>query len=181
MTQFATALPILLAVATQTAAQAAPADPQFEVASVKPANPGPRGVWTDSPIRIRMMNMSLKELVAFAFDLKDYQLAGLAWIDSERFDIFAKTPSEVADLQEAERWRQKLAMIRSLLADRFKLAVHRESKDLPVYALVIAKNGAKIQEIGPDSGYYVKGDIHRGHIAAQRMPMSQLVDILKFW
>jgi uncharacterized protein (TIGR03435 family) len=174
----ATILGILLTIGP-CFAQTPAADPRFEVASVKPAKPGPEGVWTDgSPIRIRMMNMSLKELIGYAYSLKDYQIFGPAWIDSENFDVFAKAPDDAAASPQKQQRRQMRAMTQSLLAERFKLVVHREQRPLPIYALVVAKGGAKIQELGPNPGDNVFAEIRRGHVAAQRMPMSQLVDIL---
>jgi uncharacterized protein (TIGR03435 family) len=75
--------------------------------------------------------------------VKGYQISGPAWIDTERFNIVAKVP------KGASKDDVKL-MLQNLLAERFKLALHREKKDLPMYALVVGKNGPKMKESPPD-------------------------------
>jgi uncharacterized protein (TIGR03435 family) len=72
-------------------AEAQSAAPQFEVASVKPSNSGPQGVWNEgSHERVRMLSMTLKSIVAEAYGIKDHNVYGPAWIESERFEIIAK-------------------------------------------------------------------------------------------
>jgi uncharacterized protein (TIGR03435 family) len=72
--------------------------------------------------------------------VRDFQIiGGPAWVNSEGFDIEAKGDHSASDAQLGQ-------MVQSLLADRFKLALHRETRQLPVYALVVAKNGPKIRE-----------------------------------
>ena len=161
-------------------AQSAAPPSEFEVASVKPAKPGGRrGVWTDgSPNQIRMLGMSLKQLIDFGYGVRGYQVTGPDWIDSEKYDVVAKLPSEAAALPEEARWVAIHAITQALLAERFKLTLHRETKPLPVYALVVAKNGPKIRELGPDPGDNVKVNRSKGHLSAEQMPMSQLVSIL---
>ena len=119
--------------------QAAP--PAFEVASVKPAAPQ-----TDGRVMIRMggdagqvdyTNVSLKQVLAKAYDVKSYQITGPSWLDSERYDIVAKVPDGVAK-------EQIPAMLRALLADRFQMKVHRETKEQSVYAIMVGKNGPKL-------------------------------------
>ena len=132
----------VLAGAIVVGLRAAPA-PKFEVPSIKPANlsappPGRMGSHANiSPGGLRCRNESLKELVEDAWSVGNYQITGgPGWISSARFDIDAK-PAGAATRE------QLLQMLQALLADRFKLAVHRETKELPVYALVIGKGGAK--------------------------------------
>ena len=123
--------------------------PQFEVASIKLANPtAPRPgrmgahIYT-SPVQLSALNATLKELVEGAYALENDQVTGgSGWIDSTRFDVQAKPAS-------AATREQLLLMLRPLLADRFKLAFHRETKELPVYALVVAKGGPKFQKPKP--------------------------------
>jgi uncharacterized protein (TIGR03435 family) len=64
--------------------------------------------------------------------VKEYQVFGPAWIDSERYDVFATLPPDAANLPEKQRRAQTLAMSRALLADRFKLALHRETKEMAI-------------------------------------------------
>jgi uncharacterized protein (TIGR03435 family) len=145
-------------------AQSAP-PPAFEVASIKPSAPpevtqGPngarvvmrRGAQSD-PGRATFFGSSLKDLVARAYSLKPYQVGGPSWTDSERYDISAKIPDGVAQDQVP-------AMLQALLADRFKMKLHRETKDLPVYALIEGKGGNKLikSEDSPDgSGPQITG------------------------
>jgi len=127
------------------------AQPQFEVASIKAANPaaprpgrlGAVPVVT-SPGRLSARNAKLTELVRGAYALEDYQVSGgPAWIDSARFDVEAKSTDN------ANRDRL-LLMLRTSLAARFKLAVHRETRELAIYALVVAKSGPKFHRLEAD-------------------------------
>jgi len=124
----------------------------FDVASVKPATPptpdgrgrimmdGPSGgPGTKDPGRIHYPNMSLKLLLMNAYGVKTFQVVGPPWLDTERFDLNATMPPETTK----EQFR---VMLQNLLAERFKVTVHKETKDLPMYALVLAKNGPKMKE-----------------------------------
>ena len=122
----------------------------FDVASVKPAvapaiepmfcivpcAPGERLTVTGSRVDIRFM--SLQRLILTAYRLKPHQLSGPSWMSAERFDILAKLPDGGSKDAIPE-------MLQALLADRFKLTVHRENKEQPVLALVPAKTGTKLQ------------------------------------
>ena len=116
----------------------------FEVASVKPSkSTGGRvtmtgGPGSSDPGRISYTNITLRRVLLTAYDAKNYQLPGPEWLDTARFDITAKIP-------EGATKEQFQAMLRDLLATRFKMTIHRESKELPIYALVVAKNGSKIK------------------------------------
>jgi uncharacterized protein (TIGR03435 family) len=81
----------------------------------------------------------LKNVLINAYDVNEYQISGPNWLDGERFDIVAKIP------QGATKEQFRL-MLRNLLAERFKLALHHETKDLPMYALVVGKGGPKLKE-----------------------------------
>lgn len=87
---------------------------------------------------VNIGNWTLGGCIAAAWDLGAGQLSGPAWLNSDRYDIVAKTSPQAtqADLR---------IMLQSLLAERFKLATHREAKELPVYALVAAKGGPKLR------------------------------------
>jgi uncharacterized protein (TIGR03435 family) len=80
----------------------------------------------------------LKALLMRAYELKNYQIGGPAWIDSERYDIAAKIPAGATRSQVS-------LMLQSLLAERFRLLAHRETKELPTYALMVGKNGPKFK------------------------------------
>jgi uncharacterized protein (TIGR03435 family) len=131
----------------------------FEVASIKPAPPiSPMTVASGKPIhagmkidasRVDIGYFGLLELIAKAYDVKGYQISGPDWITSftaqasgQKFDIIAKMPEGTTKEQVPE-------MLRTLLADRFKLTVHRETKEHSVYALVVGKGGPKMKEAEP--------------------------------
>jgi bla regulator protein blaR1 len=123
------------------------AQPQsFEVASIKPSAPvsgnmmmvriemAPGGRFVASGVTLRM-------LLQQAYDVKDYQITGgPGWISTERYDINAK-----ADVPDLKRDQVKI-LLQSLLAERFQLNFHRETKDLPIYNLVIGKSGHKLHK-----------------------------------
>jgi len=113
---------------------------EFEVASVKSSQPFTGGTITarfggDAAIQ-SFTYISLRSLVTHAYAIKDYQLIGPDWMQETRFDISARMPA-------GARTRDVPAMLQKLLASRFHLAVHRETRDLPVYALTVAKGGIK--------------------------------------
>jgi uncharacterized protein (TIGR03435 family) len=118
-----------------------PATPTFEVVSVKPNSlrSGIRGHSFPGD-RFEATNVPLIDLIVVAYGeagqpLPDSQVSGgPSWIDADRFDISAKVP-----VDSLESVAQKQLMLRTLLAGRFQLVVHRETRDLPVYALVLAK------------------------------------------
>jgi uncharacterized protein (TIGR03435 family) len=94
--------------------------------------------------RVDIGNFGMMQLICKAYDVKSYQVTGPSWmlgagLAGQRFDI-------VANLPEGATKEQVPQMLQTLLAERFKLVIHRESKDQPVYALVVAKGGAKVKE-----------------------------------
>jgi uncharacterized protein (TIGR03435 family) len=113
----------------------------FDVASVKAIGAGEgRGRETITPSLggVTMKNVHLKSVVQWAYHLQAIQVSGPAWLDDNRYDIVAKTAGEVP----MERQR---AMMQTLLADRFKLAFHRETKEMPAYVVSVAKSGHKLK------------------------------------
>jgi uncharacterized protein (TIGR03435 family) len=124
---------------------------EFEVASIKPANPEATGRWIRMQTAHQFMayNHALKTLIAAAYDVSPLAISGgPSWVESERYEIIAKTPNEVRPT-----WNEQMAMLRALLADRFQLTVHREPKEMSMYALTVAKGGAKLKEstVHPDA------------------------------
>lgn len=122
----------------------APPKLEFEVATVKPAAPltgrvTPRGgPGTADPEHIHFTFLSMKNLLMSAYSLPINQVFGPAWIDSERYDIVGKVPAGATK-------EQVNVMLQNLLADRFKLKVHRENRELPIFELVAGKNGSKLK------------------------------------
>jgi uncharacterized protein (TIGR03435 family) len=130
--------------------------PTFEVASVKPSEPITPAMMASGKLhagmkidgkRVDIGNFGLMQLICKAYDVKTYQVSGPSWLQAvglagQRFDI-------VANLPEGATKEQVPQMLQALLAERFKLVIHRESKDQAVYAMVVGKGGLKIEESQP--------------------------------
>jgi uncharacterized protein (TIGR03435 family) len=108
---------------------------EFDVASIKANTSGEPGSTFDlSRGQVRAINTPIQPLIRQAFEVMDTQIVGApAWVATERYDILAKAPAGVATAAEMR------PLLRALLADRFKLATHRERRDMPVFALVRAR------------------------------------------
>ncbi|MFZ0962683.1 MAG: TIGR03435 family protein [Terriglobia bacterium] len=138
---------------------AAAAPPSFEVASIKPNRSGDMRMGIRfQPGRFTTSGSTVKQLIGLAYDVRDFQVTGgPSWISSDRFDIDAKEPDgyteELQKLTQDQRREKMGLLIQSLLADRFQLKVSRATKELPLYALVVAKNGPKIQQAKPGDTY----------------------------
>jgi len=130
--------------APQLAAQSAPiaaSNPAFEAASVKSNTSGDPGFSRLAPQpggRLTAVNVTAAMLIRFAYELPDFQIfGGPAWISSDRFDVAAKADSDAPIAQER-------LMLRRLLVDRFKLTTHTEIRELPIYALVMARSDGRV-------------------------------------
>jgi uncharacterized protein (TIGR03435 family) len=170
--------------------------PSFEVASIKPNRSGELRISIGfQPGRFIASGTTVKQLIALAYDVRDIQVSGgPSWVDSERYNIDAKEPDSVVEelpkLPPAERGEQLRLMVQSLLADRFKLKLRHESKEHPVYALVVAKNGPKLQQAKPGDTYPngMKGpdgvgragmmNMGPGQLTGQGIPMESLARLL---
>jgi uncharacterized protein (TIGR03435 family) len=153
-----------------------PPAPAFEVATIKPNDPSSHGgatAWMQtSPDELKMMG-SLKTFLKLAYGFEDVQIAGgPGWLDSDLFEIDAKASSPFADPAEVK------LMLRDLLNKRFALSTHTETKPLPVYSLIVAKDGPKLQradESGPrgsSSGpTLVRGTLDTGQLAHMLTPI----------
>ncbi len=119
------------------------ARPTFEVISVKPTqgNPMNSGFRRANPGGLNATNVTVRMLIEYAYDVRDDQISGgPAWLDSEKYEVLGKPP----DSPEAASGAQVVRLrTQSLLADRFHLALHRETKEMPVLVLTVAKNGPK--------------------------------------
>ncbi len=125
---------------------------EFEVASVKPNNSGERGAHMSSDGgRMRITNLTMKGLITTAYGVREYQVEGPDWLDNDRFDVVAKFSEELP--KDPEKYNAMLqSMMQKLLAERFKLTVHRDKKTREVYGLVVSKGGIKFKESeGTDS------------------------------
>lgn len=127
--------------------------PAFEVASIKFSSLPSRadaqagrlhvGMTIDGQ-RVDIGFMSLRDLIMTGYRMKPYQIVGPDWMIGQRFDVLAKIPDGSSRDQVPE-------MLQGLLAERFKLAVHREKREHAVYALLVGKSGPKLKEAEPDA------------------------------
>jgi len=118
----------------------------FEVASVKAAAPCcAAGQWRESTAgadRIDFRYVTMRYCIAFAYRVKEFQISGPAWLTEQRYDIVAKAADGTKHDQLPE-------MVQSLLAERFKLQVHHETKEFNVFVIAQGKNGLKLKESPP--------------------------------
>ena len=146
------------------------ATPAFEVASVRPDKAGgDRRSLVFSPGGITYTNVTLRDCIRAAYVVKDYQISAGSQLSNERYDIVAKATGPASD----DQLRQ---MLQALLADRFKLKLHRETKELSMYALVVGKNGPKLQQAtGDGAAATSQAD---GGLVFRNYSMSDLADRL---
>lgn len=124
-------------------AMAADAVPRFEVVTVKPSDPNrPGKLFTIRGRQIMTINTTMNDMVTFAYGLHVKQIVGAPdWFATDKFDI-----TGVPDTEGRPNSKQLKLLIQSALTDRFKLTFHHDQKELPVYALTIAKGGPKMTE-----------------------------------
>jgi uncharacterized protein (TIGR03435 family) len=147
----------------------------FEVASVKRAAGGgppgdiPRNM-DGSPGSFAMRNVPLRYALEWAYDLQDYEISGPDWINvEERYDILAKATGPATNAQMKP-------MLRALLLERFKMKVHRESRDLPVYVLLPGRGPAKLKTAAADGEPTLQGS--PAGIFFHNQPLSRLTFLL---
>jgi uncharacterized protein (TIGR03435 family) len=120
-------------------------------------------------------NVTLQNLIEWAYNVEGFQISGApGWVDNERYDVQAKIDSSIADelrgLSEEQRGAKQQPMLLELLADQFKLEVHRGTSELPVYELVVAGSGPKLQQAKPGESPLIR--FGRGLIAGQSTPIG---------
>jgi uncharacterized protein (TIGR03435 family) len=163
-------IPLLLLMAAAQAGNRT----SFEVASIK-FHPEPITMSADPSVRGSRMTgtaSTLLDLITVAYGVKYDQVSGgPGWIRSEHYDLTAKAEGEQAITKEEAR-----QMLQQLLSDRFQLKIHREPKEVPVYALVVGKSGSKLKETAADTpGNNVTRASSNGmHIEASRGTMEHL-------
>lgn len=151
----------------------------FEVVSIKPNKSGTSGGIQGLPNGERYMNTTLDILVKDAYgSFSEDQVVGMpSWAKSDRYDIEVRVDADTANewktLSNKERFKQEQPMLQAMLADRCKLKVHLETKELPVYDLVIAKGGLKMKEAAP--GEENTGRFSEGELIGHAMPIENLV------
>jgi uncharacterized protein (TIGR03435 family) len=129
-----------------TAPPDSPPTPEFEVASIRPSAPPSAGgnvqvgLHLDGAM-VRINYFSLRDYLAMAYDMKPFQVVGPDWLSSDRFDVSAKLPDN-------SKRDQIPKMLQALFRDRFKMTTHTDSKEFPVYALIVGKGGSKLKDAG---------------------------------
>jgi len=145
--------------------------PEFDAASVRPSKaPGTRSSMKSDAGRITYTNVSLRDCLMAAYDAKDYQISGPAWLPTERYDIIATAPGAASNDD------MKL-MLRKLLNERFQMTVHREKRELPVYALVVGKGGTKLLHESENPGRS-RTQMSGGSVAFTSITIPELVDYM---
>jgi uncharacterized protein (TIGR03435 family) len=172
-------LALLILASLVAPAHAQAAAPSFEVASVKPVaepkvpaflpekgryNGGPG---SKTPGKFECKEVTLKSLLARAFKLPPTRISGPDWLDTARYDIVAKLDPETTP----ENFR---LMLQSLLAERFSLRFHRETKATPVYLLTVGKNGPKLQPVRKAPEYNDESDRTAATQASMMKNMAEL-------
>lgn len=124
--------------------------PKFEVATIKPAAPSDNSMLMFTPDGISIHGIPMKMLLRESFGVEDDRILGEPnWVKN-RFDIEAKIDAEDAPKLKNMKFDQRRAMVLPLLEDRFGLKYHHETRELPMYALVVAKGGLKMKASAPD-------------------------------
>jgi uncharacterized protein (TIGR03435 family) len=158
-------------------------NPRLSVVMEEISRPFARGASLSVPAvgRITARNVSLKRLISEAYHVQTFQISGPGWLDSERFDILAKADGN-------RKYEEMMPMLQTLLVDRFQIKMHRETKELPLYALVIAKDGIKFRKADGDcpavaEGKYPCGgfNINRGGLlTGYKVSIAQMTQALAF-
>jgi bla regulator protein BlaR1 len=164
---------MLLASCAVLLGQSAPAQ-TFEVASVKPSDPNARGGGIGFPNgTFTATGITARNCILLAYDIPTFQLAGgPSWIGDQRYDIVAKMAAGAVKAAGPERWAQMRVALQALLADRFQLVIHRETRMAPAYALVVAKSGFKLKKTADDG--QADFSSNRGKFAAHKISMELL-------
>jgi uncharacterized protein (TIGR03435 family) len=148
----------------------------FDAASVK-VDAGSEGmargrqIVTPSPNGISMINVPLKAVIQWAYHLQPVQITGPGWLDADRYDVVAKAAAAAPEEQLQQ-------MMQTLLAQRFKLAVHRETKEMQAYVVTVAKTGLKIKESAASEGDMTIQPSGEAAATIQRATVSHLADML---
>jgi uncharacterized protein (TIGR03435 family) len=162
--------------------QPAAAPPAFEVASVKVniagtnAGMGRGGMGhgfdtiTPSPAGITIINVRLKSVIQWAYHVQPVQVSGPGWLDVDRYDVVAKAAGAVPE----DQLRQ---MMQTLLAERFKLALHRESKEMQAYVITVAKSGLKMKESTSEGDMDIQPS-GPASVTIQRATVPRLAELL---
>jgi len=155
-------MPVLALVIAAAVPLTSQAPLRFEVVSIKPNNALDRSGMISSPTgsQFRVVNMQLSSIINYAYDGRDSELAAPEWTSSERFDITATYPAGAAHTLDETR-----SMLQLVLAERFGLRVHRETRDVAIYRLVKARDDGRL---GPA---LIVSDVDCAKWLAEKKPM----------
>jgi uncharacterized protein (TIGR03435 family) len=183
-------VPQILAVALTISAAATPPQapaprPKFDVfdaATIKPVDPGPKGgryIVMQGADTFLARNYTVELLIAAAYELNPHMILSVpSWAESVHFDIVARTPGEVRPTHE-----EQMQMLRSLLADRFKLTFHRQQKVLSIYELEVDKDGPRMKPSAeaPDDLPAVISTVYPDHMTlpARNVNMGDFASLLQ--
>lgn len=178
---------VMILTALAVFAQGRDVRPSYEVATIKP-NPsgsGNRGLQEDKA-RAVFTSVPLKRLIQWAYSVYPFQISGPRWLEDACFDISAKYPPDAKD-------GQRSLMLRTLLEDRLDLVVHRETRELQGYALVIARGGFKLKAVEPGEpimstlgsippSLTLKGGLRRTILVAKKASIASLAELVsRLW
>jgi uncharacterized protein (TIGR03435 family) len=184
-----------------------PAKPKFDVVSVKTtkAGSGPAIRMQANGGRLIANNVTVKMLMQRAYSadstglFPNQMIGGASWIETDRFDVEGKLDGDSRSVSQQQTW----VMVQSLLEDRFRLKTHHDMRELPVYSLLLGKNGSKLTRsedqappnpaisLGPAPAYDPKQPLPRGAftaggtevttVAGNAVPLSRLASALQTW
>lgn len=154
--------------------------PSFEVATIKPAAPSTDGhthINYPSGDRFSASNITLIALMQWAYKMPARQIiSGPSWLSSSRFDIQATIDAnQIEHLDQQAQTELKQRMVQSLFADRFHMKIHQETRTMPAYDLVVAKDGTKLQ---PSHANGKSIGIGRSHFNGEGLPMTIIAEEL---
>ncbi len=165
-------------IAAGALAQGPEAAPSFEVASIRLAQggggrgfEGGRELIQVGPAGLTLRRVTLRVCVAWANNVKEYQVNGPDWIDQQRYDIVTKATGPASE-------EQLRLMLGSLLADRFKLVSHRQTKEMGARILTVGKGGPKFKESQAEGEGSIDPNLAKMEIVVRRTPISELVNML---
>jgi uncharacterized protein (TIGR03435 family) len=161
----ATRIPVLVALTSLTLPAQSPA-PTFDSVSIKRSDRGAR-IYNFKPDRFSARSVTVTSLIAIAYDLPIPSSARLSggpgWVRTNHFDVEAKTGLLLAAPPQERATKMRL-MLRTLLADRFKLVLRTETKDLPIYELTVAKGGPQLKPSALDEQTCAKAPMATCHV-----------------
>ena len=170
------ALRVAVAQETPPPAAAADAKPALEVATIKPSLPNEPRLFQVDGVKLHTSATTLADLMTFAYTVHSAQIAGgPAWIRSDRYDVVMQP-----DLPSRPSTAQMRVVLQQLLADRFRLAMHHEKKELEVYAIVPAKRGAHLAPVTPQEAAEntAMGGYAPGSMIAKNVSLAEFANLM---